>query len=182
MFAGAIATLTQALRLGDRIRSERALEKARALQPRVDEWKSSIDTARAMARISPFLLRDRSELERYDRIAGSMDLATRNLRVVARHVRYLSDDSLARPVAADVLAELARGADLVAESLEDISLEPAAREALQMVAQRLDPGVLVAGAPLGDQNLIVSMRPLAVDLLTASGVPSLEARKIVPRL
>ena len=98
-----MATLAQALRRGDRLRAERGLEKARALQPLVDAWSTSLDSGIAIARISPFLRRQRSELQRHERIRQSTDLATRNLRVIARAWSYLCDDSVPRPVAADLL-------------------------------------------------------------------------------
>lgn len=178
----AAAALIQALRRGDRLRAERGLEKARALQPLLDEWRSSLESGRAIARISPFLRRQRFELERQDRIRESIDLATRNLRVVARRVVYLCDDGVSRPVSADVLAELTRGAGFVSDSLDDISLEPPARAALVAVASRLDPAALLPDASLGDHNLIAAMRPLVVDLLTATGMPPVEARAAVPRI
>lgn len=179
---GTAATLVQALRRGDRLRGERGLEKARAIQPLVDEWRSSLETGLALARISPFLRRQRQELERHERVRQAMDLATRNLRVVARRVVYLCDDGDARPVAADVLAELQRGAACIDESLDDISLEPVARASVASVAAHLDPSTLLPGAGLGDQNLIAAMRPLAVDLLTATGMPPADARAAVPRI
>jgi uncharacterized membrane protein YgaE (UPF0421/DUF939 family) len=178
----AVATLTQALRRGDRLRAERGLEKARALQPSVDRWRDSLDSGLAIARISPFLRRQRFELARHERIRQSMDLATRNLRVVARRVVYLCDDGVARPIAADILAELARSSDLLGRSLEDISLQPIARETLRAVAGRLDPAAVLPSAGLGDQNLIAAMRPLAVDLLVATGMDTADARSCVPRI
>lgn len=176
------ATLTQALRRGDRLRAERGLEKARSLQPLLDEWSTSLESGIAIARISPFLRRQRFELARQDRIRDAAELATRNLRVIARRVVYLCDDGQSRPIAADLLAEIVRGAGFVADSLDDISLEPAARAALVAVASRLDPAVLLPGASLGDHNLITAMRPLAVDLLVATGMAPHEARAVVPRI
>ncbi|MFE7844181.1 aromatic acid exporter family protein [Microbacterium sp. NPDC057407] len=179
---GTSATLVQALRRGDRLRAERGLEKARAFQPQLDEWRSTLESGRAIARISPFLRRQHYELQRQERIRESVELATRNLRVVARRVVYLCDDGVPRPVSADVLAEIARAAGFVADSLDDVAFEPAARAALVAVAGRLNPAELLPGASLGDQNLIAAMRPLVVDLLTATGMPAAEARHAVPRI
>ncbi len=148
----------------------------------MDAWGTTLDSNLAIARISPFLRRQRSELQRHERIRQSMDLATRNVRVIARRVVYLCDDGVARPVAADTLSELARATDLVAQSLTDISFEPVAREAVRAVAARLDPAELMPDASLGDQNLIAALRPLAVDLLTATGMSSADARACVPRI
>jgi hypothetical protein len=75
-----------------------------------------------------------------------------------------------------------RGATLVADSLDDISLQPAAREAVAAVASRLDPARILPGGTQGELNLITALRPLAVDLLTATGMPSAEARAVLPRV
>jgi uncharacterized membrane protein YgaE (UPF0421/DUF939 family) len=178
----ASAALVQALRRGDRLRAERGLEKARGMQPELDSWRSSLESGLAVARISPFLQRQRSELDRQERVRQSVELASRNLRVVARRVAYLCADGAARPVAADVLAEIMRGAGFVADSLDDLTLAPAARAALVAVAARLDPAEILPGASLGDQNLVANMRPLIVDLLMATGMSAAEARAAVPRI
>lgn len=175
-------TLAQALRRGDRLRAERGLEKARALQAQVDAWSAALDSAIAIARISPFLRRQRSELQRHERIRQHTDLATRNLRVIGRRAVYLCDDGGERLVAADTLADLARAAQLVAQSLTDVALEPIAREAVRSVAGRLDPASLMPEASLGDQNLIAALRPLAVDLLAATGMTGEQARACIPRI
>lgn len=178
----AFDALSQSLERGDRMRGERGLEKARALDPLVSAWRETLDSGVAIARISPFLGRQRGELARHVVVLGAMDLVTRNLRVVGRRVAYLGDDRAPRPVAADVLRSLHRGCALVGQSLEDISQLPIARELLLSVAARLDPRELVPDASLGDQNLIASLRPLAVDLLVAAGMPRAEASAAVPRI
>ncbi|WP_231637193.1 FUSC family protein [Microbacterium sp. No. 7] len=179
-FEAASRAVVQGLRRGDRHRAERGLERARATQAAVDAWAESLDSGAAVARISPLLRRQRSELARQQRVLANMDYAVRNLRVIARRAAYLCDDGTARPVPADLLAELVRGADLIAQSLTDIAYEPAAQSALRAVATRLHPEA-IAGASLGEANLIGALRPLAVDLLTASGVPPSEARAALPR-
>lgn len=181
-FEAAAGAVVQALRRGDRLRADRALEKSRALQPLVDDWRTSLDSGLAVARISPFLRRQRTELQRQDRIRASLDLATRNLRVVARRVVYSLDDRTPRPVAADLLTQITRGAELLGQSLDDIAFEPVALEALRAVASRLDPAAIAPDASIGDQNIITALRPLVVDLLTAAGLPPAEARACVPRI
>lgn len=180
-FDSAVVALVQALRRADRSRAERGLAKARALQAPVDAWRAGIESGAAIARISPFLRRQRGEFERQERIRTQLDLASRNLRVIGRRVVYVTDDGIARPVAADLLAQLGAGARLVADSLTDISYEPVAREAVRVVAGRLDPPALAAGGSSVDQNLIGALRPLAVDLMTAAGMPPADARAALPR-
>ncbi len=178
----AMATIVRALRKGDRARAERGLERARSLQTYVDAWSGSLESGREVARISPFLRRQRTELQRHERVREALDLATRNLRVVARRAAYLCADGQPRPVPADLLAELARAAALVRDGLDDISMEPAAREALTGLTRRLDPARLLPDGGIGELNLVAAMRPLAVDLLVAAGMPSAEARALLPRI
>ncbi|WP_235038149.1 FUSC family protein [Microbacterium sp. 18062] len=181
-FEDAARAVVQALHRGDRMRAERGLEKARALQPAVENWRASVETGIAVARISPLLHRQRFELQRHRRILQSMDFATRNLRVIARRVVYLTDDRTAHPALADALGELVRAGALVGDTLDDLALEPAAREALLALASRLDPQTLLADATFGEQNLVAALRPLAVDFLTATGMTAADARAAIPRV
>ncbi|MCD1268828.1 FUSC family protein [Microbacterium sp. MEC084] len=181
-FDAAAARLVSALRRGDRLRAERGLEKARALQAPLDAWRTSLESGRAISRISPFLRGRRAELERHARILQAMDLAMRNLRVVGRRIVYVTDDGRPLPVPAEAMGEVARAATLVAASIDDISQEPIAREALLSIARRLDPAAMLPGAGLGEQALVSAMRPLVVDLLVATGLPPGEARAAIPRI
>lgn len=181
-FDSAITTLVQALRRGDPARAERGLAKARGLQSLVDQWRAGVESGSEIARISPFLRRQRPEFQRQERVRLHLDLATRNLRVIGRRVVYLCDDRHPRPIAADLLGELAAGARLISDALGDISYEPAAREAIRAVAGRLDPSVLAGRSSAIDQTLIGALRPLAVDLMTAAGMPADEARAAIPRV
>lgn len=179
-FDAAARAVARGLDRGDRTRAERGLERARGLHPAVDAWAESLDSGVAVARISPFLRRQRAELARQQRVLANMDYAVRNLRVIARRAVYLCEDGTARPAAAGLLTELARCAELIAQSLTDIAYEPVAQNALHAVAHRLHPEA-VAGSSLAEMNLIGALRPLAVDLLVASGVPPAEARAALPR-
>ncbi|WP_292812816.1 aromatic acid exporter family protein [Microbacterium sp. HA-8] len=178
----AVDTLAQGLRRGSRMRTERGLEKARALDPAVRAWRETLDSSVAIARISPWLRRRRSDLARSERILAGTDLAVRNLRVIARRAVYVADDGAPRPAVADLLQGLGRGIALVGASIDDISLEPVARESVLGIAHHLDPREVAPDASLGDQNLIAALRPLAVDLLVAAGMPRDEARRQVPRI
>jgi uncharacterized membrane protein YgaE (UPF0421/DUF939 family) len=180
--ADAARTIVQALRRGDALRAARALEKARAIAPHVDNWRASLESSIAVSSFSPWLRPQRAELRRHRAVLDAMDLATRNLRVVARRAVYLCDDGQRRPVLAEVLADLMRAATLVEESLDDISLQPVAREAVRVVAARLDPRAILPDGSMSEQNLITALRPLAVDLLTATGMTSADARAVLPRL
>ncbi len=178
----AMGSLVLGLRYGSREHSGRGLDKARSLQTEVDAWREALDAGTQIARISPFLRRQRAELARHARILQAMDFASRNLRVVARRSTYLCEDGAPRPTAAETLEQLRHATRLIGDALEDISLEPVAREAVLVVARRLDPASMLPAAKLGDQNLVGALRPLAVDLLQATGMDAAEARRAVPRI
>ncbi|WP_288113769.1 FUSC family protein [Microbacterium sp. SCN 71-21] len=181
-FTAAVDTVVAGLRAGSRERADRGLEKARALGGAISAWGAALESSAEIARISPFLRRQREEIARHARVQRAMDLAIRNLRVVARRSAYLVDDGMPRPLAADVLAEISTAAGLVRLALDDISYEPAARDVLRAVAGRLDPAALLPDAALGDHNLLASLRPLLVDLLVATGMPEADARGAIPRI
>lgn len=178
----AMGRVVQGLRRGDAVRADRGLEKARGLQGDVDAWRTSLESAQAVSALSPFLRSRRIELARHARVLQSVDLAARNLRVVARRAAYVVRDGEPRPAIAEPLAELQRAAGVVAHALEDISAEPAAREALLAIARRLDPAAMMPDASQGELALLAALRPFAVDLLVASGLTHAEAAAAIPRI
>ncbi|WP_261165920.1 aromatic acid exporter family protein [Microbacterium sp. Marseille-Q6965] len=181
-FDRALARVVQGLRRGDRLRAERGLTRARDLQHPVQVWAASLESGQAISRMSPFLRGRRQELARLQAMQHAMDLATRNLRVVARRVHYAVDDGQARPELADVLASVQRAAALVAVALDHPDRDGEAREALRAIAATLDPAALLPRARLGDQNVVASLRPMVVDLLVAAGEPREVAAGALPRI
>lgn len=177
----AIQATAQGLRRGDRLRTERGLEKARGLETLLAVWRGKLDSAAAVARISPWLIRRRSDVERHQRVLQATDLALRNLRVIARRGAYLCADGAPRPVAADLLLSLGRGLELVGQSLDDVAVEPTARVTLSAIAAHLDPADVLPGGSLADQNLLAALRPFTVDLLVAAGMDRAEAQSRLPR-
>jgi hypothetical protein len=175
-----LALLVTALRRGDGELSARALELARTSQAPTDAWASSLDSALAVARLSPFLRCYLPELEAQRVMHTAMDLAWRNLRVVARRADYLVHDGAQRPEIADAVAQLATGVRLLADSLEDIAQLPAARHAFIAVVRRLDPDEVVPHGTARDKGLVLGLHPLLVDLLCATGMPIGEARAQLP--
>ncbi|WP_110588234.1 FUSC family protein [Microbacterium suaedae] len=178
----AMARLVRGLRRGDRLRSERALQKARELQGPLSAWATSLDSGQAISSVSPFLRSRRLELARLRRIHDAMDLATRNLRVVARRAHYAVEDGEPREEVAAVVEEIRRATEILAVAVDDVSQEQAAQAALRGIATRLDPAALAPNGRIGDQSVLASLRPLVVDLLVAAGEPRADASHEVPRV
>lgn len=179
----AAVALALALRGGSEPTAEHALERLRATQPMLDAWTGSLDSALAVARISPLLLRRRARLMRQRQVLRGMDLACRDLRVLARRVVYLLPDGKPRPELAELMAEVAAAIALLAASLEDESSAGGTRDRLVVLAARLDPEhAMLTEAGLTESTVLVLFRPLVVDLLAATGMPEGEARALLPVL
>lgn len=180
--AGTIETLADALRRGDGTASAAALERIRGTQPVIDGWSAALDSAIGVARISPFLRRHRGELDRQRTMLGALDLATRNLRIVARRTDFLVGDAAPRPALADAVAGFGPGIALLGRSVADPSMLALARQDLVLLATTLDPQRMIPEARLAEKTLLVILRPLAVDLLTATGMEAADARAALPEL
>lgn len=177
-----IASVVDALTDADTAAGELGLERLRRTQPLVDAWTGALESALAIARISPFLRGRLPELQRNERVLRAADLTTRHLRTVARRVEFLVRDEEPRPALAEVLAQVRTGIRLLGDELDDPQVAGAARSLLSDVARRLDPATVVPDGHLTDAALVLMLRPLAVDLLAGTGMPLDEARALLPRV
>ncbi|MHC5797565.1 FUSC family protein [Lacisediminihabitans sp. FW035] len=174
--------LVSALEKADEPAAEHALERLRLTQPIIDDWGTSLESAQAIARISPFLHRYRPDLLDQSRVLRGMDLATRNLRVIARRIDFLVRDGVPRPMIASIMGSLGTSVELLGQSLDDPPLGDTVRVGLVAIAERLRPDTVVKGAPVADSVVILMMRPLLVDLLTAADLAPDKARALLPEV
>lgn len=181
-FTDSLDLLVRALGEADEPAAEKALERLRATQPNIDGWAASLESAVSIARISPFLRRHRPDLIAQRRVLRGMDLATRNLRVITRRIDFLVRDGIERPIMASLLAQLSISAKLLGDSLDDPLLADTVRVGLVAIAERLNPETVRADAPVTESVVILMLRPLLVDLLTAADMPEDKARAILPEV
>ncbi len=178
-FTALTASLVTVLRLGDQHTAEVVLGRARQTQGLVEQWRASVDSAVAVARISPFLRRRRAELAELQVMQVNMDHAARNLRVVVRRVSVLPGGR-PRPAIAQVIEGVQSAASLLAQSIDRPELRPVVRQSLVLIAITLDPRILVPDEPVSEAALVVSIRPLVSDLLLASGMSVDDAHAAFP--
>ena len=176
-----LTAINAALRVADAESAMRALERLRATQPLVDAWSASLESGAAVARISPFLRRHVSDFERQRRVQRGMDLATRNLRVIARRVEFLVPDGQPRPALADLLGTISEAIAVLGQALRDPRLFELARRDLTVLAKHLHPALL-DDPSMSETMVLVLIRPLVVDLLAATGMEEEEARALLPAL
>lgn len=161
---------------------ELALSRLRTTQPLVDAWTTSLDSAIAVSRISPWLRPRLPELHRDARVLTAADLTACHLRSVARRVEFLVRDGVPRPALAELMTQIATGIRLLNEELDDPQLAGASRSLVGDLARRLDPAGVMPDAHVTDAALVLMLRPLTVDLLAGSGMPIDEARELLPEL
>lgn len=177
-----LLSLSTALRLVDAPSAGRTLERLRGTQPLIDAWSASLDSAVGVAQISPFLRRHRRELVEQRRVLRGMDLVCRNLRIIARRVEVLIRDGRRRPQLADLTAQVGNAVSLLGRAQEDPELAAIARSELEVIAHRLDLEASLPDAGISEGVVLMLLRPLVVDLLTASGMDEDEARAALPRV
>lgn len=176
-----LAKLREVLLTTDKLTADLALENIRQTQPLIDNWKSSLESAAAITKVSPFYRWAQKEIEDQKVLFAGLDLATRNLRVITRRVDYVLQDHRPRPELAAVISKALIAVDLLEQSLDDFSLRAKAQKYLLKLIRQLDPKS-IQGSGLSDQVVFMQIRPMMVDLAIAAGVEAEQARKLLPKV
>ena len=160
-------------------RSEAALARARAIDELSWRFSEAVDTGRETTLLAPQRRRFRPLVESWADAARAIDLAVRNVRVLARGaIRALRlDDNVPGEVvvALDELAAAVRALDgaLHEDSGEEGVRAPALRAAARATL------VLETTANLSVSVLVAQIRSTATDLLSATGMAPDEAADAV---
>lgn len=181
-FTETLQSLRLALRDANKSLSNQALKNARASQPLIDNWRMSLDSALSISRISPFLMKHKSELRKQRGLMRAMDLATRNLRVIVRRVNFLMKDDVARPYLADLCEQIAEAVTNIQEGLSEHEELELAREQLLEIIKQLDPKKFGIADQIREASVLLLLRPLLVDLLCATGMTEDAARAELPEV
>jgi uncharacterized membrane protein YgaE (UPF0421/DUF939 family) len=176
-----LAKLREVLLTTDKLTADIALENIRQTQPLVDNWRSSLESAAAIARVSPFYRWAQKEIADQRVLFAGLDLATRNLRVITRRIDYLLDDQKPRPELAAVIGKTLIAVEILEQSLDDFSLRAKSQKYLSKLIRALDPKT-IGDAGLSDKVVFMQIRPMVVDLAIAAGVEPEQARKLLPKV
>jgi len=160
--------------------ADETLRQVRRTQPLIDNWRLSLDSAISISRVSPFLIKYRDELRGQVRLMRGMDLATRNLRVVARRIDFLLRDGQKRPHLADLFEQLLVGANSLKRGLAEPDALGDAQEVFLEVIHQLDPKKFGLADQIREASVLLLLRPMLVDLLCASGMSEEDAREELP--
>jgi len=165
----------------DRDMADRALLRARGLDELSDELADAIDVSRETTLYSPARRRHRGRVEDYADAAGRIDLAVRNVRVLARGmIRAVRLDENVPPETADAVRHLARAVRAFADALEHADRVDAVREAALKAAATASL-VLESTGNLSVSVIVGQVRSTANDLLAATGMSGDEAAEEIRR-
>jgi uncharacterized membrane protein YgaE (UPF0421/DUF939 family) len=175
--AAALHDVARALERRDRELADRALERARRIEPAALE--QAVEAGREMLHLAPFRRGTRLRFARYAQAASQIELARTSVEALSRAaVRALSvGDNVPAPVP-DALRDLAEAVRTLDEYLDDPAGEPAVSEpALRAAAQATL--VLEQTANLSVSAIVVQVRATAVDLMRGWGLERGEAERRV---
>lgn len=173
--ASTLEAIALALHASDEDQAETALERARELDSLAANLTEAIDASSDTLRYAPLRRSDRGQVSSHGVAAGRLDLAVRNVRVLARRsLRAIQrDEPVSERVVAAVrqLSEAARELDRQLEDMDGARpVKDLAIGAAELATEALEPS-----ASLSVTVLVAQVRSVAVDLLQATGMETGEA-------
>src|SRR5215217_153908 len=171
---GALGETAAALRECD-LRAERALQKAREMDGRMGAFREALDAGYDTARLSLPRRRALGQLGLYATAADQLDLAVRNVRVLARATAAAVREGESAPEAlSESVRSLARAVKTLSAYIEEPE-HPVETRRFALEAAVGATAVLLERNDLKTSMLVGQIRSTAVDLLRASGMDSTES-------
>jgi hypothetical protein len=172
---GALEETAAALRECDLGRAERALQKAREMDGRMGAFREALDAGYDTVRLSPPRRRALGQLGLYATAADQLDLAVRNVRVLARAAAAAVREGEPAPEAlSETIRDLARAVETLSAYIEEPE-HPMETRRFALEAAVGATAVLLERNDLRTSMLVGQIRSTAVDLLRASGMDSTES-------
>jgi len=175
--AAVLEEVARALERRDADVAERALARARAIDP--DPLQDAIAAGREMLQLAPFRSGTRAHFARYASAAEQIDASVTSIEALARAALRAIDlgDNVPAPVP-DAARELAEAVRTLDDYLEDPAGKPVVSEPAVRAAAHATL-VLEQTANLSVSTIVVQMRATAVDLLRGWGLTREEAERRV---
>lgn len=174
--SGVLVDIADALAASDIQAAREALTRARSLDPEVRELQTAVGASRETTRLAPTRRGSRGDVERLADAAGSIDLAIRNTRVLARaSVRAIDLEEHVPELVTEAVRDLAAATRVLDRHLiggprrESPAVEAALRAAARASAALEQTGNLSVSVIVGQ------VRATATDLLLGLGLSSEEA-------
>jgi uncharacterized membrane protein YccC len=179
--AATLDDVAEAITRRDRERAEAALMRARGMDELSGRFTESVEASREMTRFAPPRRRLRGRVEDYADVAHQVDLAVRNVRVLARGaIRAVRLDENVPPQTAESVRELGAAVRAFADALDGHGpLERVREHALRAAATATL--VLEQTGNLSVSVIVGQVRSTATDLLAGTGMEGADAVEAVGR-
>jgi uncharacterized membrane protein YgaE (UPF0421/DUF939 family) len=180
--AATLDDIAAAIVARDRKLAEAALVRARGMDELLESLADAVTTGRETTLYAPPRRRFRGRVENYAAAAVRIDLAVRNVRVLARGtIRAIRLDENVPPAVADAVRDLAAAVRAFAAALEHPERVDEVREpALRAAATATE--VLETTGNLSVSVIVGQVRSTATDLLAGTGMGHDEAAEEVRRV
>jgi uncharacterized membrane protein YgaE (UPF0421/DUF939 family) len=179
--AATLEDVAAALDARDSAAAEAALVRARGIDELEARFEEAVTEGRETARFAPPRRGERDQVATYAIAAAQVDLAVRNVRVLARGaIRALALDENVPPGVGESLHDLAAATRALEAALEDETQVQAVRDAALRAAARATR-VLEGTGNLSVSVLVGQVRSTATDLLRGTGMNYEEASRAVRR-
>jgi hypothetical protein len=177
--ADVLADAADALEHRDLAAVKAAVGRADAIDPSTDRLREAVAVGREMATLTAPRRRLRGHLDVYATAYGQLELAVRNVRVLARvGIRAIELDDHVPPRAIEAIRELAASVRELGGALAREGGSEAAEQAA-LRAAALSTAALEETANLSASVIVGQVRSTAVDLLRSMGMSADEARGAV---
>jgi hypothetical protein len=151
------------------------LQKAREVDGRIGALREALDAGYDTVRLSPPRRRALGQLRLYATAADQLDLAVRNVRVLARAAAAAVREGEPAPEAlSETVRNLARAVEALSAYIEEPE-HPVETRRFALEAAVGATAVLLERNDLRTSMLVGQIRSTAVDLLRASGMDSTES-------
>ena len=178
--AATIDDIASAVRSRDKSDADAALDRARGLDEMTSSLGEEVQVGFEMSRMSPRRRSSREPLITYSEAASQLDLAVRNVRVMARGLtRALNLDEQVPEELADALDDLSTAVRCLGDALEE--KDSAADEARAAAVRAAGRATLVLEdtGNLSVSVLVGQVRSTAADLLRGLGLDRESAQGVV---
>lgn len=169
--------ISAAASAGDVDRAEELLERARGAEPLVDRLAETIRSASEITHLAPLRWSHRHRLPAYVSLAGHLDYALRNTRILARRVHIAARDrEIVGSALSDFMSTLADAIDVMRTELS-VGHDLTEAQAALLIAARSITATHREDHGFSEQVMLAQLRSTTVDLLQASGVDRDHARR-----
>ena len=168
--AAVLEDVAVAVERRDRELAVASLQRARAIDELAARFEEAVDVSRETTRYAPPRRRARGLVESYADASARIDLAVRNVRVLARGmIRALSLDENVPPEIAAALRDLAASVQALPAALDDPAATPAVHAPAVRAAGEATR-VLERTGNMSVSVIVGQIRSTAADLLAATGM------------